>query len=68
MEERLERFHEMAQHVTGNLELAMSLAASRDPEKRALARQQLPMWADYVEQWRTAIERIEREIADGAAD
>ena len=63
-EERLERFQERAQRFTENLELASQLAVSGNASQRALARQQLPMWMHYVEQWRIALERVEREIAE----
>ncbi len=64
LEERLERFQEMAQCVTENLDLASELALSGNTTQRALARQQLPMWRHHVEQWRVALERLEREIAE----
>lgn len=67
-EEQLERFREMAQHVTDALELAKHLAVSNDLKQRALARQQLPMWVHYVGQWSIAIGRLEHEITEGAAD
>ena len=67
-QERLQRFREMAQRMTDALELANRLAVSGDPKQRAIAQQQLPMWADYVSPWESALERLKREIAEGPPD
>ena len=66
LEERQERFQEMAQVVTDSLELAIRLAASPDPAQRDLAVQQLPMWIDCHNQWQEALTRLAQQISKGS--